>query len=209
MFLQAQHSFFRLEEASARAADMNVTASRVSTGLYSASFAATGALTRLFDVWHTSSADFLSTGDAQFFTGSITPKTLAAFNNAPTFQYVSAITNLKAKYTRNETARIRMFIRNKDWSPTVYNVATAQIVNQTLLSASYNIYRIIDNLDAIPYGTGSDKQTYMSYDVSGNYFDVDMSLLEAGYAYGISVSYYNNSINDWAEQPETFKFRVD
>jgi len=181
--------------------DTNITASRVSTGLYTASFAVTGTLTKLFDVWYS--------GSVQYFTSSLAPKTLAAFNNAPTFQYVSAITNLKAKYTRNETARLRMFIRNKNWSPTVYNVATAQIVNQALLSASYNIYRIIDNLDAIPYGTGSDKQTYMSYDVSGNYFDVDMSLLEAGYSYGISVSYYNNSINDWAEQPETFKFRVD
>jgi len=45
--------------------------------------------------------------------------------------------------------------------------------------------------------------------VSGNYFDLDMSLLEAGYMYEIKLSYYNGSIGDWIEQPYTFKFRVE
>ena len=49
----------------------------------------------------------------------------------------------------------------------------------------------------------------MSYDVSGNYFDVDMGLFEPGYAYGIKLAYYNGSVASWIEQPETFKFRVE
>jgi len=49
----------------------------------------------------------------------------------------------------------------------------------------------------------------MSYDVSGNYFDVDMKLFEPGYAYGIKLAYYNGSVGSWIEQPETFKFRVE
>tara|TARA_R110002033_G_scaffold157140_1_gene193269 strand:- start:281 stop:439 length:159 start_codon:yes stop_codon:yes gene_type:complete len=49
----------------------------------------------------------------------------------------------------------------------------------------------------------------MSFDVSGNYFDLDMRALEPGYAYAIKLAYYNGSIGSWVEQPETFKFRVE
>jgi hypothetical protein len=59
----------------------------------------------------------------------------------------------------------------------------------------------------ISYGTGSDLETQLSYDVSGSYFDLDMSMLETGYMYGIQLAYYLNQ--DWVEQPEVFKFRVD
>ena len=88
-------------------------------------------------------------------------------------------------------------------------MATSQVPNETIQSASYMLYRIVDDLQVIPYGTGSNKSTYLSYDVSGNYFDLDMSMLEKDYAYGIKVAYYNGSSADWAEQPEVFKFRVE
>ena len=75
--------------------------------------------------------------------------------------------------------------------------------------ASHDQFRVVDELDVIPYGTGSDLHTAMSYDLSGNYFDLDMSMLESGYMYAIKFTYYNNSIGDWVEQPEIFKFRVE
>ena len=49
--------------------------------------------------------------------------------------------------------------------------------------------------------------TRLSYDVSGSYFDLDMSLLEADYIYGIKFLYYNNE--EYEEQKEVFKFRVE
>ena len=181
--------------------DTNVTGGWYKTGIYSASFAATGSLTQFYDVWHT--------GSTQFFTGSIAPKTLLAYNNAPSTQYVTAISNLKDGYIRSETARFRLYVRPKQISDSIYSVATANIPNETIVSASYRIFRRTDNLNVIPYGTGSDKSTYLSYDVSGNYFDFDMSMLEAGYAYGLKFVYYNDSIKDWTEQIEEFKFRVE
>ena len=78
---------------------------------------------------------------------------------------------------------------------------------QLIESASFKVIRVIDNLEAVSYGTGSSLHTQLSYDVSGSYFDLDMSLLESGYMYGIKLAYYVNQ--DWIEQPETFKFRVD
>ena len=69
----------------------------------------------------------------------------------------------------------------KNWSPTIYTVASEEIENTIIPSASYRVYRVIDGYNAIPHGTGSDLQTLLSYDVSGNYFNLDMSLLEPGY----------------------------
>ena len=182
----------------------NITGGYVSPGIYSASVALTAAATpiqKLYDVWHS--------GGVQYFTSSIAPEKIPTYNNAPTFQFDTAIKNLKANYTTSESARFRLFIRNKDWSPNLYTVATAINPTELITSASYKIYRVFDNLDVVGYGTGSKKSTYLSSDVSGNYFDLNISLLDPGYQYGIKLSYYNGSIGDWVEQPETFKFRVE
>ena len=79
----------------------------------------------------------------------------------------------------------------------------------TVQSASYRIFRIRDAYEAIPYGTGSDVHTGLSYDISGNYFDFDMDLLEPGYAYAFKFSFYDPSLKTWSEQNESFKFRVE
>jgi len=182
----------------------NITGGHVSTGIYSASMGITASstpLTKLFDVWHSSSV--------QYFTSSFAPKVRAAFNNAPTFEYVTAVKNLKPIYGTTEESRFRFFIRDKDWNPNIYTIATTNIPNKTLVSASYQIIRLTDELPVIPYGTGSDYSTYLSLDVSGNYFDLDMSLLEKDYSYGIKLAYYNPSIQGWIEQSEMFRFRVE
>jgi len=49
----------------------------------------------------------------------------------------------------------------------------------------------------------------MSYDESGNYFDLDMNLLEPGYEYGLKFSFYDNQLSSWVEQDKVFKFRVE
>jgi hypothetical protein len=121
---------------------------------------------------------------------------------------VTNVTNLKPEYTRDETSRFRVYIREKDWSPTIYTVATNSVQTTVVESGSYEIYRVIDDLKVLPHGTGSVLHSLLSYDVAGNYFDLDMSLLEDGYTYGIKFAYYNGSIQTWVEQPESFKFRI-
>ena len=100
-------------------------------------------------------------------------------------------------------------MRQKDWNPTIYTKATTEAQTSIIDSGSYRFYRVIDEYDVIPFGTGSLHHTQMSYDVSGNYFDVDMGLFEPGYAYAIKLAYYNGSVGSYVEQPETFKFRVE
>ena len=102
---------------------------------------------------------------------------------------------------------MRVYTRKKDWSPNIYTVANSTIETDNIDKAYYKIDRVVDDLEVISYGTGSDQQTKLSYDVSGNYFNLDMTLLETGYMYQISFAYYLNGV--YKEQPQTFKFRVE
>jgi hypothetical protein len=180
-----------------------VTGGWVSTGIYSASFALNTTASEVFDRW------FNSTLTTCFHTGAIDIYDLDSQDYNPSNRYVVSCTNLKAIYYPEEQARFRFFTRKKDWSPTIYTVATSFIPSEIIESASYKLVRVSDNLEVIPYGTGSLLHTGLSYDVSGSYFDLDMNLLEAGYSYQMKLSFYDGATNSWKEQPETFKFRVE
>ena len=180
-----------------------VTGGYVSTGIYSASFALDTTASAGYDRWYSSGLTDV------YHTGAFNIKQYAASTHNPYGNLVTALTNLRSVYTTSETARFRFYERQKDWSPTIYTVATT--VTDTLVneSASYQIHRVIDDLVVIPYNTGSDRGTQMSFDVSGNYFDFKMDLLEPGYSYGIKVAYYNETVDSYVEQPHEWKFRVE
>jgi hypothetical protein len=189
-----------------------ITASYVSTGIYKASFALTAPNpppTTLYDVWFSGSEGATFAASTQYHTASISPSSLTASSDNPTYTYVSKITNLRPLYRKTETARFRLFVREKEWSPTIYTKASTAVEGATITSGSYRLYRIIDELSVVPHGTGSTLHTLMSYDNSGNYFDLDMNMLEADYAYVIELSYYNDAVGSWVKQPEKFKFRVE
>lgn len=180
-----------------------VTGGWVSTGIYSASFALNTTASEVFDRW------FDSTLTTCFHTGSIDIYDLDSQDYNPTNRYVVSCTNLKPIYYSEEQSRFRFFVRKKDWQPTIYTVATNFIPSETIESASYKIVRVADNLEVIPYGTGSLMHTGLSYDVSGSYFDLDMNTLETDYSYQIKLTFYDGVTNSWKEQPDTFKFRVE
>ena len=156
----------------------------------------------LFDVWSTP-------GGEEFFTGSIvTPSSFSPSNERTRKNYVVTMTNLKDEYPANQTARLRVYFREKNWSPNIYTVAKSKPENNIIESGSYRVLRIADELEVVSYGTGSLKHTELSYDHSGNYFDLDMSLLEPGYQYGFKFSIYDDYTKSYLEQPYLFKFRV-
>lgn len=189
-----------------------VTGAWVSTGIYSASFAITGTaapLTKIFDVWHDGSGKNAPWASVEFATSSFVPINLSASQVIQKPTYHLNITNLKDLYRGDEISRFNLFIRQKYWKPTIYTIATDSMESMTVQSASYRVFRLMDGYEAIPYGTGSDIHTGLSYDISGNYFDFDMNLLEPGYAYGFKFSFYDPSLKSWTEQREIFKFRVE
>ena len=189
-----------------------ITGGYVSTGIYSCSFAIDTTSSAVYDRWFAEgnpSTPILGTGYSAicYHTGTINVKNLNAADYNPNKKYVSRITNLKPSYSRDENARFRLFVREKDWCPTVYTKATQDIESTIIDEAYYKIIRIEDNETVVDYGTGSLQHTLLSYDVKGNYFDFDVSSLEKGYSYGIKLVYRRDSV--YHEQSETFKFRVE
>lgn len=181
--------------------DTPVTGGWVSTGIYSASVCVETTASTLYDVWHS--------GSTQYHTGTISTDSFAASNYSTTNRYVLSVTNMQEEYYPEQTARFRFFARQKGWSPNVYTVAQSTVPNLIFESASYQITRVVDDYIVIDYGTGSVNHTMLSYDVSGNYFDLDMSMLEHGYMYGIHISIYDDAIKSYVEQPAEFKFKVN
>jgi len=190
-----------------------ITGGIVSTGVYSASFAFTGSdkLYTIYDVWFTGSRSTKNalTAPTQYFTGTIKPMTVRARQSTRHPVYYLNITNLHDRYRPDQKGRFNLFVRDKYWSPTIYTKANSDIETTTIVSASYRVYRILDGFDAIQYGTGSELHTGLSYDVSGNYFDFNMTLLEPGYAYAFKFAFYDEELKTWTEQDQTFKFRVE
>ena len=177
------------------------TGGYVSTGIYSCSVCVSTTATTLRDVWHDGSG-------TEFHTGTIAVDSFASEVYSTNERYVLSISNMKSYYGSQDTARFRLYARRKNWSPSIYTVASNTPENLIIPSASYEICRTIDNLKVIPFGTGSDFHTGLAYDVSGNYFDLDLSMLEAGYSYDIKFAFYNDSVTDWQVQPYTFRFKV-
>ena len=174
------------------------------TGIYTASFAMDTTASYVYDVWCTGSGGSL----VEFHTGSaISVKSFRAMAENPNPSYVTSMVDLKPSYSKKETGRFRLFIRKQNWSPTIYTKATKTLDSEIIDSAFYRVFRVSDELEVIPYGTGSTNHTKLSYDQSGSYFDLDMGLLEADFAYGLSFAYHLNG--KYVEQPETFKFRVE
>lgn len=197
--------------------DTNAVGGIVSTGIYTASLAMShsegiaGFSGSVYAVWHYNDL-------ATYHTSSeIVVNTINASNYNPDPDYVTTIDNLKAVYSREEQARFRLFVRSKNWNPNNYTVMQTELPSEVVEDAYFSLYRIVDDYVVIPFGTGSAIQpqatgsagsyTRLSYDISGNYFDLDMSLLQAGYQYGLKFAYYQNG--SYREQKEVFKFKVE
>ncbi len=198
-------------------ADVNVTGGiyigpeGAVAGIYTASFAMSHSLDSIYAVWHYK--DLV----AYHTSSEITVNVLNASNHNPDPDYVTTIDNLKAVYSTEEEARFRLFVRSKNWNPNNYTVMQTEVPTEVIENAYFSVYRTIDDYEIIPFGTGSStlpqadgalgSYTRLSYDISGNYFDLDMSLLQEGYEYGLRFAYYLNG--SYKEQKEVFKFKVD
>ena len=143
-----------------------------------------------------------------YYTGSISVKSFYGYGYNPEETYFLSMPGLRKEYRKNQTHRLNLYVREKDWSPNIYTTAIRNPIPPTIVqSASYQLRRSIDDYVVVPYGTGSTLHTALSYDVSGNYFDLHTTYLESGYLYEVQYSFYDEE-NGWEEQPYRFKFRV-
>jgi len=179
---------------------VSASVSRVDTGIYMAQLAVDTSESTVYDVWYS--------GSTAYHTGTISVKNFASYGYNPEDIYVLSMPGLRKEYRKNQTHRLNLYVREKNWSPNIYTVAVQSSIPSLIIpSASYQLRRSIDDYVITPYGTGSTMHTQLSYDVSGNYFDLDTTYLEAGYLYEIQYSFYDEE-NGWEEQPYRFKFRV-
>lgn len=192
--------FVKLYNSSGSLLTSSIPATKISTGIYKAVFTITGSSEdTLEDVWYS--------GSTGFYTGSITAKVREFADSAHINDYIFSISNLKSSYKSYEKPNFKIFIREKDWSPNIYKIAYKDIKTITLKKLYYKIVRIVDNLDIIDYGISPIPYTLTSYDKNGNYFDLDMSLFEKGYAYGIKLMILNEDIK--IESNDIFRFKVE
>ncbi len=123
-------------------------------------------------------------------------------------EYVYKITNFKSSYKTYENVTFKVNTRKKDWQPNIYTVATNKAPIDLVDEAYYKIRRVVDNHVVVDYSTGSTPSySILSYNATGSYFDFDMSNLEPNYLY--EISFLRKNENDYIEQKEKFKFRVD
>ena len=188
-------------------------ADRDSVGVYCASVELSDlSVDKVYDRWYYGANGGVAEEEMIIvYESEIDVKTRTPTNNTGHNDYFVSITNLKTSYSKNEKAKFRVYARLKDWSPTIYTVASKNIENNIVDRTYYKIVRIVDDVTVVDYGIGSDglsnEHTRLSCDELGNYFDFDISLLEPGYMYGIKLMFSLNG--ETLEQPEIFKFRVD
>ena len=178
-----------------------VTASHVSTGIYKCDIAIDTNYSSLYDIWFDKNGDAVAAGS---LIEILDPSEATSIT---TDAYVITIKNLKQHYSNNENPRLLTYVRTKNWNPNSYtslNTANKSIIIEDMF---YKVYRIVDDYEVIPYGTGSMPYTRLSRDVNGNYFEMDMKLLEPGYMYGIRFSIFDRG--EYYETDEYFKFRVE
>tara|TARA_R100001079_G_scaffold79722_2_gene43692 strand:+ start:25616 stop:27100 length:1485 start_codon:yes stop_codon:yes gene_type:complete len=179
---------------------VSASVSNVATGVYKARLALDTTASTVYDIWYS--------GSIGYHTGTIDVKSFQSLGYNPEDVYVLSMPSLRKEYRKNQTHRLNLYVREKNWSPNIHTIAVRSSIPSAIIpSASFQLKRCIDDHIVVPYGTGSTLHTSLSYDVSGNYFDLDTTYLESGYLYDIQYSFYDEE-NGWEEQPYRFKFRV-
>jgi len=179
--------------------DTPATGGWVETGIYTASVCVNTTASTLYDVWHS--------GGVEFHTGSIETKSANALTFPPENNLVISVANKQDKYSNNQTSRFYFHIRNKNWSPNIYTVATSTPTTEVFDNLHFKITKVVTQETIFDYDT-TDLSTLLSYDAKGNYFDLDMSMLEPNYSYQIELSLYNVATKTQEQFSFKHKFRV-
>ena len=180
------------------------TAYRHSRGVYKSSACFNNQeVTGVYDVWSTGSG----ASRVEFHTGSFIKINSHANNSyLQENDYLIKIKNLKPEYSTDEVARLRLYSRDKNSAVNIYTVATSESPISIIENMYYSVKRASDGFVVVPYSTGSIEYSKLSYDSSGSYFDLDMSLLQRDRGYEISFLYKDGNL--YKKMREVFKFRV-
>jgi hypothetical protein len=127
-------------------------------------------------VWQDSNGNQLHTGSAI---------TVHEYETSDYQDYLLSMPGLKKSY-HNSEQQFSLYIRPRNWTPTVYTVSQTTPEMTYLDNIYFRVIREIDGRVVVPYGTGSN-ETRVSYKSGEYYFKFDCSMLEPDYLYSFSV----------------------
>jgi hypothetical protein len=186
-------------DALAQCTDTPATGGWVSTGIYTASVCLETTGSEIHDVWFS--------GSVQYHTGTIEVEQFEALGTPPLSDLVVSCTNDLGAYRNNQTSRFYFFIREKDWSPNIFVKSPPRPKSQVFDNLMFKISKVITNEVIFDYDP-TNLSTTLSYDSNGNYFDLDISMLEPNYVYEIELALFNVMTKSYQVLPFKHRFRV-
>lgn len=117
------------------------------------------------------------------------------------------IYNLKRVYDRMESPILRTHFRPRDWNLAIVTTGSADASGTILTNAYYRVIETHSDDVVIPFGTGSELHTKLSYNDDGNYFKFAMQNLASGLIYRFDIGYYDIA-GEWHVHEDESTFRV-
>lgn len=171
----------------------------VETGVYTASVCLNTTASTIRDVWYS--------GSTQYHTGTIDVKNASALSAAPDNNLVVTVSNNRSYHCTDQTSRFYFYIREKSWSPNIYTTATTVPTTEVYENLHFKITKVVTDETIFDYDT-TNNSTLLSYDSRGNYFDLDIGMLEPNYTYKVELALYNVATKTYEQLSFKHKFRV-
>ena len=169
------------------------------TGVYKAVVTLPTSASTIYDVW--------SSDGTEVVTGSITVLSQAPTGIPDVNDLVASVLNNQDVHYSGQTSRFYFYIREKDWSPNIFTVASTRPDSKVYDNLKFKICKVVTDETIFGYDM-TDNSTTLSYDSNGNFFDLDISLLEPNYVYEIKLALFNVMTKSYQELPFKHRFRV-
>jgi hypothetical protein len=166
---------------------MGLTASRgVLPGIYSASFLlATGSFTSGRPYSGSLFIDSWGSGSFAYSSGSFTVGQTGITQTVVQRPLVARIKNMRDEYLPDDVEVFEVAFRHQPQTVPVFQTASLMSVPHIVEQAYYAVENDSTRERVIPFGTGSQQHTRLSYGGSGNYFRLRMRNLHSGNVYRI------------------------
>jgi hypothetical protein len=169
------------------------------TGVYKATVTLPTSASTIYDVW--------SEDGTEVVTGSITVLSQDPSGIPSVSDLVVSTLNNQDVHSASQTSRFYFYIREKDWSPNIHTVATSRPDSKVYDNLKFKISKVVTDEVIFDYNM-TDGSTTLSYDSNGNFFDLDISMLEPNYVYEIKLALFNVMTKSYQELPFKHRFRV-
>ncbi len=159
---------------------LSLTASHGQIGIYSASFALPSASysgSVFYDKWRLESNAIM--------TGTFTISSTGPVQSISQVPLSARIRNMQDEYLPEDVPVFEVFFRNKKTSQPIFFTASLGVFPHIAENAFYAIENDSTRERVIPFGTGSQNHTKLSYGENGNSFKLFMTNLHSGNVYRV------------------------